>query len=413
VKKKPSRRDFLKVLAAAMGAGVIGSSHWVRQALLGNAQGQESKQFLPLLEKAEIGIPSMTPTRGPTSTPEQPAPTVTKPAPPETDGRVVHVHSPDATFWDPSDHRYWNYVDQDVVNNMVDQGLMSLTGQPDIHDAWSSLLPNYHVGQGIAVKVNFNNSSTCDDTDHQIDALIQPVNALVRGMKQIGVAENDIWIYDAIRSIPDRFVSSSRYEGIQYFDNGCHNIAGFSNTYVTFYPPLGVTIPPIRLTDLLVNATYLIDIPIMKCHSGPGATGNFKNHFGSIEKPGQLHNYVCLDWDGYRSDYSPFVDLHNSPHIGDKTVLYLGDGLFAAGMFNNPPQIWATFGNQVPNSLFFSVDPVATDCIMFDFLNAEFTIPDASYNYLQLACEAGLGIYERGDPWGSGYNLIDYQQINL
>ena len=390
--KKISRRDFLKVLAAAVGAGVAGSSHWMRQALSGWAQDLETKLYLPLVNKAK------------TSTPK----------PPETTGRVVHVHSHDATFWNTSDHRFWNYVNQQVVDEMVDQGLMALTGQSSVKDAWHTLLPDYQVGYEIAVKVNFNNSSACNDIDHQIDALIQPINAVVRGLKQIGVVESDIWIYDAIRRIPDRFVAGSVYGGIQYFDSGCRNWAGFNtNTYITFNPPPGVTIPPIRITDVLVNAKYLINIPIMKGHSLTGATVSFKNHFGSINSPSSLHDTVGLNRSSYRSDYSPFVDLYNSPHICDKTILTMGDGLFAAKQLSHAPQTWASFGNQVPNSLYFATDPVAADCVMFDFIDAEINLPPSSYDFLRLAWEAGLGIYERGDPWGSGYSLIDYHRINL
>ena len=29
-----------------------------------------------------------------------------------------------------------------------------------------------------------------------------------------------------------------------------------------------------------------------------------------------------------------------------------------------------------------------------------------------LAGQAGLGVYERGDPWGSGYHQISYQRID-
>jgi len=65
------------------------------------------------------------------------------------------------------------------------------------------------------------------------------------------------------------------------------------------------------------------------------------------------------------------VDIYRSQHIGPKTVLTVGDGLFAAIDFNSAPQTWTTFGDQLPNSLFFSVDPVAIDCVMHDFVLAQ------------------------------------------
>ena len=54
---------------------------------------------------------------------------------------------------------------------------------------------------------------------------------------------------------------------------------------------------------------------------------------------------------------------------------------------------------------------------MFDILNAE-----PSYHplrgadeddYLIAASQAGLGQYERGDPWGSGYKVLNYQKVEF
>ena len=53
--------------------------------------------------------------------------------------------------------RLLNYVNQNVVNDMVDQGMMALTGTATVADAWRTLLPGYQTGQGIAIKVNLNN----------------------------------------------------------------------------------------------------------------------------------------------------------------------------------------------------------------------------------------------------------------
>lgn len=39
-----------------------------------------------------------------------------------------------------------------------------------------------------------------------------------------------------------------------------------------------------------------------------------------------------------------------------------------------------TFGNKPPNSLFFATDPVAIDCVMYDFLDAERHIKSGADN---------------------------------
>jgi len=299
---------------------------------------------------------------------------------------------------------------------MVDQGMMALTGTSTVAEAWDSLLPNYSPGEIVAIKVNFNNSTACNDADAQIDALMQPVNAVVRGLKLIGVPEANIWIYDASRRIPDRFVAANLYPNVVFLDRECRQSVTWSSddpdAYVTFLPPPGHPAPPAtRIDDVLIDCAYLINMPIMKPHGIAGITLTFKNHFGDITSPWNLHPYIDLGDANYRSDYNPLVDIYCNPHIVGKTILVIGDGLVASLAFDGPPSLWGTFGNHTPNSLFFATDPVAIDCVMCDFLAAEMSIPAEADDYLVLAEQAGLGTYERGDPWGAGYTVIDYVKI--
>lgn len=418
---KTTRRQFLKFLTAAASGTIVACARvvntpWVR----GLAEDLGGKVYLPVLGNSTSTQPPQ-----PTATDPPPQPTETDPPPsgtplpPPTGPRVVHVHSNAVTSWNGSPWDYWNYVDQGVMDNMVDQGMMALTGASSVADAWRAILPNYQPGQGIAIKANLNNSQ-CHSPDGEIDALIQPVNSMVRGMKLIGVQESDIWVYDAIRSIPDRFASEILFNGVRFFDKGCYNEAGFSSSnssaFVSFNPPSGIPMPPpIRITDMLINATYLIDMPILKYHGGAtGASLAFKNHFGTINNPDALHDYVGVKAPYFRTDYSPFVDIYMNPNVGPKTILIMSDGIFGAKRFKAEPTPWATFANQVPKSLFFSTDPVANDSVMFDFVAAEMgSMPTGSDAYMQVAMNAGLGVYENGDPWGAGYNQIDYQRINL
>jgi hypothetical protein len=311
---------------------------------------------------------------------------------------------------------------------MVDQGLMALTGQSTVANAWGVLLPNYHSGQGIAVKVSFNNSQDFSG-GAAIDAVIGPVNALISGLKARGVAEADIWIYDAIRVLPDRFVDNCPYSNVRFFCKSTDPsrprlaLATFDSAQpsaqVTFNPPPGVPSPStIRVSDVVVNATYVINMPIMKVHSF-GTTGvslGFKNHWGTIDHPSDVHDWIMLDGPNRRANYNGLLDVFKNPHIGPKTVLTLADGLFGSvNGYSVPPVMWSTFGNKPSNSLLFAADPVAMDCVLCDFVKAEAgEMPDTD-SYLQLAHGAGLGVYERGDPWSTStkYNTIDYTTIEL
>ena len=62
---------------------------------------------------------------------------------------------------------------------------------------------------------------------------------------------------------------------------------------------------------------------------------------------------------------------------------------------------------------------MAADCVMHDLLLAELgaDVPEGTNNYLRLAGEGGLGIFEQGNPWqepyGSGYTGIQYSRVDL
>lgn len=333
------------------------------------------------------------------------------------------MHSDAATFWDFGDDYYGDFVDQDVVNAMVDRGMMELTGASSLAQAWQTLVPDYAPGKAIAIKVNFNNSS-CSDSDNIIDALIEPVNALIRGMKEMGVQEEDVWVYDASRPVPDRFRTRCLYSSVRFYDTGCAESATFNsndpNAEIDFgHPNLTVR----QITDVVVDATYLINVPIIKDHGIAGVTLGFKNHFGTIDDikgsgDDNLHYYINPGEPCYSSSYNPLVDIYLNPHIRDKTVLVVGDGLYGTPRNTNVvPSPWSTFGNDAANSLFFAVDPVAIDCVMFDILDAEPVYhprwDGLADDYLELAANAGMGVFERGDPWDSGYNQINYLKIEL
>jgi len=394
-----SRRDFLRALAIALGGVAVAES--MRQCLKGIAPiapedfTPTARAYLPLVTRSE---PTPTPTPPPTRTP---TPTRT---PPPGASRVVHVHAPSATYWNGSSNYYYNYVNQSVVNEMVDRGVMALTGTSTRADAWRALIPNYSGGI-VAIKVNFNNSQL----GNVINALIHPVNAVIRGLLDIGVPAQNIRLYDATRPIPAYFRNGCLYSGVQFYDE---SNASFP-VQVSFSRS---GIPAEYLASAVVDAAYLINVPIMKGHSITGVTLGFKNHLGTIHNPYGIHDFIYPWSNRYDSNYNPMVDIYLTSHIRNKTVLVVGDGLFGSrDNTNSAPTRWTTFGDQFPNSLFFARDPVAADCVMYDLLAAErcpYTWDEAT-DYLRLAAAAGLGVYESGDPWGSGYSLIDYVKITL
>ena len=211
-------------------------------------------------------------------------------------GRVVHVRDDDATYWDFTTGWYGDFVDQDVVDVMVESGLKRLAKTNSVASAWRFLVPGYKAGNKFAIKVNFNNyHSTLPDPDPDINALIEPVNAVIRTLIHFGVAPEEITVYDVTHGFHDggmpqiSFIDRCLYPGV-HFVYYIGNPDPYSATeFVTFNPPGFPGIPDLPICSVLVESDYLINMPIPKEHSFTGVTLGFKNHLGSIDRCHKMH----------------------------------------------------------------------------------------------------------------------------
>lgn len=342
-----------------------------------------------------------------------------EPTPKAPTGRVVMVRNEQATSFQYGDGQFYgDYVNQAVVDRMLDEGLMTLTGAATVKEVWRALIPRFKPGHRIAVKVNFNNCKDWEPDDFEFCNPIEPVNAIVRGLKLLGAKEGDVWVYDAVRTLPRRFVERCRYPGVRFWvregDHGKSLAYLDKRSLVSFNYP---DIPKLRIYNIVTEADWLINIPILKRHTHAGVTLAFKNHFGSIQSCGALHpwTFPLSDNDFWVEEYNPMVDIALNPHFHEKTVLIVGDGLFGNyDRHHGEPIPWRTFGNGSPNSLFLSRDVVAADSVMHDVLRLE--EPDflpSCDSYLRLADAAGLGVFEHGDPrHNGGYKKIDFLRFD-
>jgi len=305
---------------------------------------------------------------------------------------------------------------------MLERGLVEVTGVASVAAAWATLLPSYSPGKKIAIKINFNNCDSCAESHNVINALIEPVNALIRSLVDAGIQASDIWVYDASRPLPARFYNRRQYTQARYIDRfGCADeIATFNHAHpslrVSFAHPGMVT--DRWLTDLLYHASYVVNMPILKRHGTHPVTLGFKNHFGSLDNLGGAgddnpHPYIRPGDARYSANFSPLVEINANPNIAAKTVLTVGDALFGASSVRATPAPWTTFGGSSPNSLLLSRDRVAIDCVMCDLLRAEWGLDQAAYDYLMLAEQRGLGTFEKGNPWGAGYERLEYRYVDL
>jgi hypothetical protein len=333
---------------------------------------------------------------------------------PRFPGRVVHVHDSRATDWDFSTGQYWDHVDQQVVTGMMEDGLKAVTRTTSVADAWGVLIPHLKPGQKLAIKVNLNNTRSDVPGTRAIDALIEPVNALVGALIDYGFAPENITVYDVTHAahegvMPRRLIEGCDYPGVR-FVAWVGNAEPYASEAAHFHPPGPPGVSPRPLAEVLVEADYLINVPIAKAHDYAGVSIGFKNHLGSIDRCDLLHPYLFPGVPTFRNDYSPLVDLYGDPNIGGKTILTVCDALFGnCEHLWSPPAPWPSCGTA-PNSLYLSTDPVALDCVVADALAREGNVLPGAGDYLALAERAGMGVFERA-PEPEAYTKIEYVKI--
>jgi uncharacterized protein (DUF362 family) len=301
--------------------------------------------------------------------------------------RVVWITNPSAAKgWDG---KSWDQrADQSVVANMLGQAILSLTGKTTLPNAWSYIFTmhnpggaDYQPGEKIAIKINNNNycSSTKTSPHCPLNQLLIPL--LSQLVNEKGLAETDITIYDVSRGVPDYIQTavSSVFPGVKFGSaNNCSS---------------SVSVLSARLAQDLVDAKYLINMPLLRSHSLAGATLTFKNNLGSTCSPGNFHGLFSP-----ADTSNGLFQLNNNTHIKDKTILIVADGLY--GLKNSGPEEDPDSANGIkpyPNSLFLSTDSVAVDSVMIDYLQSvgsTFNNRSATVrNYLQVSATNNLGNY--------------------
>ena len=273
---------------------------------------------------------------------------------------------------------------------MVSHSIRSLTDRGSDAQAWSAIFhyfnrthgrgdKGYRTGEKIAIKANLNNT-----VDHgTIDRLNSSSHLLLSLVRQLTgpgrVPQSSITVFDSSRFIPGNLYDKihSEFPGVVFVDH----IGGDGRLKAEFKPNAIPFSVPTRnakgLDTTVIEAAYLIDAAVLKGHVSSGVTLNAKNLFGATS--------IYTDWrknahDGFphtasgSATYSAFVDFLGHKDLGEKTILFLIDGLYGSDDADDPPRLrWKLmpFDNAWPSSIFMSLDAVAIDSVGFDFLTSE------------------------------------------
>ena len=322
-------------------------------------------------------------------------------------GRVVWVHDPDVAKWDGANGNWWDDANTSQIetDKMLPAALTSLTGEKKQSKAWDALFryfnkskknkdEGYLVNQKIAIKINENNTYSHAD-DNELNASPQLVLTLVRSLiKDAGVQQKNITVFDASRFITDNVFNRchAEFPDIVFVDN-TGNDGRVKTTYVENAIPYSVDNGQLAkgLATCAVEADYLINMALLKGHVGQGVTLCAKNYYGvtSINSDWRknAHNNFNQDKNG-KPKYMTFVDFMGHKDLGEKTILFVIDGLYGSKSVAGPPSPkWKMppFNDSWAGSLFASQDGVAIDAVGLDFLSSEWPdAPDMKYsdNYL-------------------------------
>jgi uncharacterized protein (DUF362 family) len=117
-----------------------------------------------------------------------------------------------------------------------------------------------------------------------------------------------------------------------------------------------------RLRAALVrDVSAIVNLPVLKVHSGTGASIVMKNHFGSINNPSAFHGWA-------RGDMAASIaELNALEPIRTRTRLIVVDAtrpLYNGGPYDAPQFRWNF------NGLIVGLDPVAVERVGIDILEA-------------------------------------------
>jgi hypothetical protein len=306
-------------------------------------------------------------------------------------GRVTWAHDAAAVSWDGTGS-WWADANnnQAAIDRMVSRSIRGLTNQKSDAQAWNAIFRyfnrthdrgnvGYKAGEKVAIKPNLNNT-TDHGTIDRLNSSTHLILSLVRQLTGPGkVPQASITVFDTSRFIPGNLYDKihGEFPGVVFVDH----IGGDGRQKAEFKAnAIPFSVPSRNASGLdttVVEATYLIDAALLKGHVSSGITLCAKNLFGATSiNPDwrkNAHDGFPPNHDGSPS-YSAFVDFLGHKDLGEKTMLFIVDGLYGSQNADGPPvRKWkmAPFNDAWPSSIFMSLDGVAVDSVGFDFLTSE------------------------------------------
>jgi hypothetical protein len=245
-------------------------------------------------------------------------------------------------------------VDKAAVAEMIAAGMIRLTGKAEALSAWASM---FNVSDVVGIKINASGAPG-------ICSLPEVVGEIARNLVAVDVKPENIWVYERNKSQVDTVPYAA------HLPHGAHVVTAdaflgydpFMYVEVSFFGEDDTRSNLVRLVS--EKLTKIINVPNMKDHSASGVTGCLKNiAYGNFHNVARSHQFTDTH------TYSFIGTLAATEPLRSRTVLHINDGLrgvWHAGPFS-PDRRFRFY----PKQMLFSTDPVASDRILLDIIEAK------------------------------------------
>ncbi len=262
-------------------------------------------------------------------------------------------------------------IDIAVLEKMLTRAILRLTGQSTPERAWRVLFSPDDV---IGIKVNALGGKL-------IATHPELVKSVISGLKQAGVPEENIIVWDRLTEELKKagYVINKSGRGVRCFG---------TDTNYDRNPEISGSIGSCFSKILSTYCTAVINIPVLKDHDLAGVSLGLKNFYGAIHNPNKYHDHNC----------NPYIaDLNTHRFIKDKLRLVVCDALTL--LYQGGPAFKPKY-TMYFDGLLVSRDPVALDrigCKLIEDTRREYGLPtlkDAGREpiYIATAAQRGLGI---------------------
>ncbi|HUN85858.1 MAG TPA: DUF362 domain-containing protein [Terracidiphilus sp.] len=238
---------------------------------------------------------------------------------------------------DPALHGTSAKPDQQRVLDLLDRAIAAYSGEDKPVDAWKRIIARERA-QDKVIGLKTNGLGGRGISTHAV-----LVMAIAERLQQAGVKAGNILVWD--RNARDLeacgLTLNEDPSRVRCYGSDAAGFEEERQNWGTAHP---------QFSKILTReCSMVINLPILKDHSGAGVTFALKNMYGVLKRPDELHSTGC----------NPGVaDLNCCPAIREKFRLTIGDAMssvYEGGPGFHPEHLW------FPNALVVGEDWVALD----------------------------------------------------